>query len=392
MKEVSFISSSFITITNKIKGGKELKKLLSEFVLVTIFLLGFGMRFSQTQRPSVEPYSDLKQWLFGDHAPNARFTADWKEKDCNIWGPKDRPLLKDCIHTGIDFSAPADTPVYSVADGKVLKVKYGSDCQDVDCLSLVAIYNKPTNVTFIYLHMRRITVTSNQEVKAGQQIGGVGKRGPATDLHLHFEAREDREGKVVWAAFDAEKTIDPYEAAKKARESIPVESITWREYRLGALSYSIPSDWKVGPQARGGISRMYYTDRGQTSFTVAVTDAIEGIEGLESGQINITHYGSRTSEGEIKELGTTSRGISIWHMGRLVDSFKTKIAGLPVTVCILRLTEREGRQVKGREAMNWSFTLIKGGKSYSFILISTDREFQSTIFKQLTSRIRFGAY
>ena len=168
-----------------------------------------------------------------------------------------------------------------------------------------------------------------------------------------------------------------------------VEPITWKDYRIGDLSYSIPSDWKIGPQAGGGISRMYYTDRGQTSFTVGVIDAPETVKGLQSGQINITHYGSRTNEGEVKEFGTTSRSISIWHLGRLVDSFKTEIAGLPVTVCILRLTEREGRQIKGKEAMNWSFALIKGGKHYGFVLISTDREFQKAIFKQLVSRIRF---
>ncbi len=363
-----------------------MKKLLSDFNLVAIFLLGLGMGFSQIRGSAYEPYSDLKKWLFGN-AQNVRFTAGWKEKDCSVWGPPDRPLLKNCQHTGIDFAAPADTPVYSVADGTVVKVKPGSDCQLDQCLSLIAIYNRPTNVTFIYLHTRGIIVNKGQEVKAGQQIGGVGMRGRVKGIHLHFEARK---GEVIWAAFNVEKTIDPYEAAKRARESIAVEPIIWREYRLGALSYSIPSDWKVGPQAKGGISRMYYTDRGQTSFTVGVIDAIGAAKRFDSGQISILHYGS--SGGAIREVRTTSQSISIGHMGRLINSFKAEIAGLPVTVCVLQLTKKQGRQVKGVETINWSFALIKDGKYYGFVLISTDRTFQKMIFKQLVSRIRLEEY
>jgi len=172
---------------------------------------------SQFTTKTDEPYKDLQRWLFGD-ALNVKLTAKWNEKNCKIWGPEMKPLLWDCRHTGIDFGAPEGTTVYSATDGAVIRVEHGKDCQRLECLSTVAIYNDSTHVTFIYLHMKDIKVGLGK-VKAGKQIGVVGQRGPATGPHLHLEVRS---GKKTRAAIDVRNTEDPYEAAKKAREAINI--------------------------------------------------------------------------------------------------------------------------------------------------------------------------
>jgi hypothetical protein len=189
-------------------------------------------------------------------------------------------------------------------------------------------------------------------------------------------------------------------------KDIKVEPTNWNEYNLGALFYSVPSDWKVFPETKAdvftkflskipigkrpgiGVTRMYYTDKGQTSITVGVLNAL--YKEFESGQIRIIHsddYGGKIIE---EPLVSTQRSINSSYMrefGRLIDSFKTEIAGLPVTVLILKSTEKESVAMEGKET--WAFNLIKKGKHYAFYLCSVDREFQSLIFKELISRIRF---
>jgi len=179
-----------------------------------------------------------------------------------------------------------------------------------------------------------------------------------------------------------------------------VEPIGWREYRIGALSYSIPSDWKLWKegealrryyrdqqnrmqyQSLGGIQRMYYTEKDQTGFIISVIDEEKGIE---SGRVRIIHYDECGGKKVEEPAMMSQRTINITHMGCLVDSFKAKVAGYPVMVCILRAD-------RSVSSTYWTFTLIKGGKRYIFHLTSTDPEYQRTIFQQLTSRIRLGAY
>lgn len=169
--------------------------------------------FSDTS--TQDSYKELRAWLFGNNASNAKLTAGWNIKDCSVWGPEEKPFLWDCRHTGIDYKASEGMPVYSATDGKVIRVEDGADCNKPKCLSTVAIYNESVKATFIYLHMKDIKVKLGDKVRAGDLIGKVGQRGYAKCPHLHFEARE---GKKTHAANDVRHTINPYEAAKKARD------------------------------------------------------------------------------------------------------------------------------------------------------------------------------
>jgi murein DD-endopeptidase MepM/ murein hydrolase activator NlpD len=179
----------------------------------------------RSQQETDELYVDLQKWLFGD-APNVQLMAKWDRKDCSIWGDvlgTGTNLLFDCRHTGIDFGATEGTPVHSATNGVVKKVEYGKNCTRLECLSSVVIYNEPSNVTFIYLHLKNITVKPRDRVKSGDSIiGEIGQRGPATGPHLHFEARI---GQHSSASLDVRITVDPYEAVKIAKQRIDARDI-----------------------------------------------------------------------------------------------------------------------------------------------------------------------
>ena len=193
-----------------------MKRLMISLV-VSFFLFGIVQIIAQPD----ETYVDLQKRLFGD-AQNVRLTAKW-----NIQGKAWDGLLWDSRHTGIDYSAPEGTPVYSATDGFVIRVEYGKDCRELECLSTVAIYNRASEVTFIYLHMKDIKVKLNDEIKAGERIGAVGQRGPATGSHLHFEARP---GKQLYASLNVRETINPYEATKKTAQDTFVEEFSIQQH------------------------------------------------------------------------------------------------------------------------------------------------------------------
>jgi len=159
--------------------------------------------------------AELQTWLFGE--AQAHLTANW-----NVQGKAWEGILKDALHTGLDYAGREGTPVYCVSDGTVIKVAPGARGHRLEDLSTVAVYSKHADTTFIYLHMNDIAVELNEIVIAGQPMGKIGQRGPATGPHLHFEARP---GKQFLAALDVGKTVDPYEATKTARGTLPDATI-----------------------------------------------------------------------------------------------------------------------------------------------------------------------
>jgi len=86
-------------------------------------------------------------------------------------------------HNGVDYGAPAGTPVRVVADGVVdfagWKNGYGN---------VVEVKHGGEKSTF-YAHLSRIDVRRGQRTEQGQRIGAVGSTGWATGPHLHFEFR-----------------------------------------------------------------------------------------------------------------------------------------------------------------------------------------------------------
>jgi murein DD-endopeptidase MepM/ murein hydrolase activator NlpD len=103
------------------------------------------------------------------------------------FNPRRRHPILNTIraHQGVDYAAPAGTPVRAPADGKVVfrgrKGGYGN----------ALILQHGGSITTLYGHLSGFarTAREGQRVTQGQVIGYVGATGLATAPHLHYEYR-----------------------------------------------------------------------------------------------------------------------------------------------------------------------------------------------------------
>ena len=86
------------------------------------------------------------------------------------------------FHAGVDFPAPAGTPVAAAGAGRV--VFAGASGSGWGKLVVVA---HAGGVRTRYAHLSQISVGVGRRVRAGTTIGLVGATGSATGPHLHFE-------------------------------------------------------------------------------------------------------------------------------------------------------------------------------------------------------------
>jgi peptidoglycan LD-endopeptidase LytH len=98
-------------------------------------------------------------------------------------------------HKGLDIFAPAGSLVFSVSDGKVLRVTDGrkSDRESTRAAGLWIDILGDDKVIYRYLHLGQSFVESGQRVKVGTRLGDVAKAntsGLGDKPHLHFEIRE----------------------------------------------------------------------------------------------------------------------------------------------------------------------------------------------------------
>lgn len=87
-------------------------------------------------------------------------------------------------HTGIDFSQPANAPIYSVLDGVVSKISY-----DGNGYGEYLVVEHDDGLSTLYAHCSSILVAVNEEVSAGDTIALIGTTGMSTGNHLHFEIK-----------------------------------------------------------------------------------------------------------------------------------------------------------------------------------------------------------
>ncbi|MCC6147304.1 MAG: M23 family metallopeptidase [Anaerolineaceae bacterium] len=102
-------------------------------------------------------------------------------------------------HNGIDYAAPARTPVLASAGGIVIKT--GFDPEGYGNYIKIA---HGSNYVSLYAHLEEIQVRNTQLVESGRQIGLSGSTGFSTGPHLHFEIR-DKDN----AAIDPEPLLLP---------------------------------------------------------------------------------------------------------------------------------------------------------------------------------------
>ncbi|MGO4449735.1 peptidoglycan DD-metalloendopeptidase family protein [Phyllobacterium sp. TAF24] len=100
------------------------------------------------------------------------------------FGPRVHPILGSVkFHEGVDWSAPAGTPVYASFDGTISFA--GTNGNFGNFIKISHAGNRETH----YAHLQGFAngIAVGKAVKAGQTIGFVGSTGLSTGPHLHFE-------------------------------------------------------------------------------------------------------------------------------------------------------------------------------------------------------------
>jgi murein DD-endopeptidase MepM/ murein hydrolase activator NlpD len=90
-------------------------------------------------------------------------------------------------HMGIDYAAPIGTPIFSVANGKVVHLGFSG------AFGNLLVLEHPGGYHTYYAHLSNYNpeLEVGNEVRRGLEIGYVGTTGRSTGPHLHFELRKD---------------------------------------------------------------------------------------------------------------------------------------------------------------------------------------------------------
>ncbi len=109
------------------------------------------------------------------------------------YGMRMHPIYKIRMHhSGMDFTAPRGTDVYSTGNGVVSRVVKSRSRRDYGTfIEIDHGYGYQT----LYAHLDEVLVRRGQEVKRGDVIGLVGNTGASTAPHLHYEVK--RNGRAI---------------------------------------------------------------------------------------------------------------------------------------------------------------------------------------------------
>ena len=101
--------------------------------------------------------------------------------------PAAPPKQRYRTHMGIDYAAPTGTPIFSVANGKVVHLGFNG------AFGNLIVIEHPGNYHTYYAHLSNYNVelALGNEVRRGLEIGYVGSTGRSTGPHLHYELRKN---------------------------------------------------------------------------------------------------------------------------------------------------------------------------------------------------------
>ena len=103
------------------------------------------------------------------------------------YGMRIHPIYKTrMMHTGMDFTAPTGTEIYSTGDGTVVEVDYNQNGYGKHI-----VIDHGYGYQTLYAHLKKYNVRVGQKVKRGDVIGEVGNTGRSTGPHLHYEVIKD---------------------------------------------------------------------------------------------------------------------------------------------------------------------------------------------------------
>jgi murein DD-endopeptidase MepM/ murein hydrolase activator NlpD len=102
------------------------------------------------------------------------------------FGWRDDPIRhRRAFHSGTDFRGDPGTPVVAAGDGVV------HYCGRLGGYGNVIDIDHGGGVLTRYAHLRRILISKDAAITAGEIIGQLGSTGRTTGPHLHFEVRLD---------------------------------------------------------------------------------------------------------------------------------------------------------------------------------------------------------
>jgi Rod binding domain-containing protein len=112
------------------------------------------------------------------------------EQICSGFGPRSDPFTHATrMHRGIDIDAEAGTPVYPVAEGRVVfagtRGGYGT----------MVIVEHRDGFETRYAHLDEVEVADGDWLDGSQTLGSVGSTGRSTGPHLHLEVRQQGEAR-----------------------------------------------------------------------------------------------------------------------------------------------------------------------------------------------------
>jgi murein DD-endopeptidase MepM/ murein hydrolase activator NlpD len=100
------------------------------------------------------------------------------------YGNRRHPVLQYTrAHQGVDYGAPAGTPVWAVGDGMVERAGWNGGCG-----TSVTLRHRNGYET-VYCHLSRVAVAAGARVSQKQVLGAVGHSGLATGPHLHYAVK-----------------------------------------------------------------------------------------------------------------------------------------------------------------------------------------------------------
>lgn len=138
---------------------------------------------------------------------------------------------KSDFHRGMDFAAPAGTPIFATADGVVTFAgRYPlSKSAAWWRFGNVVVINHANRFLTIYGHCDTLQVKVGQLVRQRDQIATVGSTGWSTNAHLHYEVRVDFMGAEEFEPLDPRIYILNHQWNNDEKELMRSRSVS--EYR-----------------------------------------------------------------------------------------------------------------------------------------------------------------
>ena len=104
------------------------------------------------------------------------------------------------LHAGIDFAAPAGTPIYAAASGYVQVAGWSSGGYGNYVIIYHGKMSDGNQYSTLYGHMRSVATSAGKYVQQGEIIGYGGSTGTSTGNHLHLE---------VWKGGSKANAVNP---------------------------------------------------------------------------------------------------------------------------------------------------------------------------------------